>query len=390
MGYLINPIGFRVGQTQQWEDVWFSFKSLYPEYLHFCLKIRLFLNGYLNSMPSLTDVASEYNKSDFPSLFNAAILYSHFRLTFTLNFVHIALYVYPGKYWDSFLDKWTFRRFSSIFSKSMYWVNSFRKRFRSKSLFAGTSSNVHAYKLAGRLLDFSKMDNIFAKENFSQKTVERKNFFLEQRSFFSSPQKWDYYVYKNKHNVLDKRWTFLNEKMRAFFWEYKDGFQLLLLFFLFFKPFNTIIRMKSLFFKSYKRYNSSYYKFMDNIFSFAFYKKQNKLFFYSKLCYLLSSNFFFYFNWGFFFINKIGFLKIPLRNLFLFSNRKQKYKGISYKNIYLAEENPNYYLLLKNQVSFNIFLKTSSFPKFFFKRNFFFSGFSFLGLLLKFKGKKKC
>ena len=32
-----------------------------------------------------------------------------------------------------------------------------------------------------------------------------KNFFLEQRNFFLSPQKWDYYVYKNKHNVLDKR-----------------------------------------------------------------------------------------------------------------------------------------------------------------------------------------
>jgi DNA-binding transcriptional regulator/RsmH inhibitor MraZ len=73
-------------------------------------------------MPTLYDVASEFHKTNFPSLFKAAILYSHFRLIFTLHFVYIALFVYPGKYFEAIADRLNFRprKFAGLFSKGMY------------------------------------------------------------------------------------------------------------------------------------------------------------------------------------------------------------------------------------------------------------------------------
>jgi len=56
MGYLINPIGFRVGQTRNWEDTWFAYKNNYSDFLFFVLKIRIFLNNFLNSMPMGDDL----------------------------------------------------------------------------------------------------------------------------------------------------------------------------------------------------------------------------------------------------------------------------------------------------------------------------------------------
>lgn len=45
------PIGFRVGYTRDWEDVWFSYNYYYPEFLHFVLKVRLFLTDSFSSFP---------------------------------------------------------------------------------------------------------------------------------------------------------------------------------------------------------------------------------------------------------------------------------------------------------------------------------------------------
>ena len=55
MGHLINPIGFRVGQTRGWIDNWFAYNDFYPEFLHFVLKIRFFFNSALSSMPRVND-----------------------------------------------------------------------------------------------------------------------------------------------------------------------------------------------------------------------------------------------------------------------------------------------------------------------------------------------
>src|ERR1044071_1983767 len=93
MGYLINPIGFRVGHTSSWVDTWFAYKDFYPEFLHFILKIRGFLNFYLDSFPSETDLDKE--KKDIQSLFRGAVLYSHFRIVINLTSVYISYFYIP-------------------------------------------------------------------------------------------------------------------------------------------------------------------------------------------------------------------------------------------------------------------------------------------------------
>jgi len=96
MGYLINPIGFRVGQTFGWVDTWFAYKEVYPEFLHFVLKIRLFLNCYLDSFPTEQDL--DFADKTVNSFFRSAVLYSHFRIVFNLTSVYISLFLYPGKF----------------------------------------------------------------------------------------------------------------------------------------------------------------------------------------------------------------------------------------------------------------------------------------------------
>lgn len=119
MGHLINPIAFRIGQTTGWVDTWFSTNDVYPEFLHFVLKIRLFLNYQLSSMPLLDDV--NLKKKGGNNLFKSAILYSHFRIVFNLTSVFISLFVYPGKFWDSFFRYKRYnRRFSHMFYRRHY------------------------------------------------------------------------------------------------------------------------------------------------------------------------------------------------------------------------------------------------------------------------------
>lgn len=66
MGCLINPIGFRVGFTRDWEDIWFSYKFYYPEFLHFVLKIRFFLTNQFSSFPDLEELDKYVEVEKFP------------------------------------------------------------------------------------------------------------------------------------------------------------------------------------------------------------------------------------------------------------------------------------------------------------------------------------
>jgi small subunit ribosomal protein S3 len=43
MGQKVNPIGFRVGITRNWESIWFAEKRQYTKFLHEDLEIRKFL-----------------------------------------------------------------------------------------------------------------------------------------------------------------------------------------------------------------------------------------------------------------------------------------------------------------------------------------------------------
>jgi hypothetical protein len=64
-------------------DTWFAYYDFYPEFLHFVLKIRFFLNAALSSMP--------FSDNGF---FEQSILYSHYRIVFNLTTVFVSLFYY--------------------------------------------------------------------------------------------------------------------------------------------------------------------------------------------------------------------------------------------------------------------------------------------------------
>lgn len=121
MGHLINPIGFRVGHTRGWIDNWFAYNDFYPEFLHFVLKIRFFFNSVLSSLPGGDDLdriksqmsISDPNFLDLDSnyLFKFNILYSHYQIVFNFSTIFIALYYYPGTFFEKCFEA-TQRRFS--------------------------------------------------------------------------------------------------------------------------------------------------------------------------------------------------------------------------------------------------------------------------------------
>jgi len=100
MGYLINPIAFRVGHTTNWDSVWFAHREVYPEFLHFVLKIRFYFNNVLSSFPTVDDL--DMTNKNIISLFRLGILYSHFRIIFDFTSVNISLFFYPGHFWANF------------------------------------------------------------------------------------------------------------------------------------------------------------------------------------------------------------------------------------------------------------------------------------------------
>lgn len=73
------PIGFRVGYTRDWEDIWFSYNFYYPEFLHFVLKVRLFLTDQLSSFPDSEDLdKSSIELEKFPWFLDNTIELSNF------------------------------------------------------------------------------------------------------------------------------------------------------------------------------------------------------------------------------------------------------------------------------------------------------------------------
>jgi small subunit ribosomal protein S3 len=57
MGQKVNPIGFRVGITEDWRSRWFAPKAAFAEFLVEDQKIRLFLDERLNKQPPYAAVA---------------------------------------------------------------------------------------------------------------------------------------------------------------------------------------------------------------------------------------------------------------------------------------------------------------------------------------------
>lgn len=104
--------------------------------MHFVLKLRTFLNFYLDSFPTEQDMTlGEKNQN---SLFSGAFLFSHYRIIFNLTSIYISLFIYSGKFWDSFYDyrlkrinmyqKFNFISFN-FFKKELFFKNnSFLKR----------------------------------------------------------------------------------------------------------------------------------------------------------------------------------------------------------------------------------------------------------------------
>lgn len=77
MGYLINPISFRLGWSKDWQDVWFSDNLYYTDFFYSVLKIRLFLTYFLN-IRKIESVAG---------------FYSHFRVVNFYNNISCFIYI---------------------------------------------------------------------------------------------------------------------------------------------------------------------------------------------------------------------------------------------------------------------------------------------------------
>src|SRR5271170_4337296 len=57
MGQKVNPIGFRVGITEDWKSRWYAPKSAYGDFLVEDQKVRKFVDGKLNRRPPFAAVA---------------------------------------------------------------------------------------------------------------------------------------------------------------------------------------------------------------------------------------------------------------------------------------------------------------------------------------------
>ena len=57
MGQKVNPIGFRVGISEDWRSRWFAPKSAYGEFLVEDVKVRKFIDNKLNRRPPFAAVA---------------------------------------------------------------------------------------------------------------------------------------------------------------------------------------------------------------------------------------------------------------------------------------------------------------------------------------------
>jgi len=122
VGHLVNPTGFRLGYIPSWLDTWFSHKETYPEFIHFVIKIRLFLDGLF--------------VTSYKPFSRNAFLFSHFRLTFTLSNIFIHIFFYPAKHLYRLYDrKWLAETMIGALAKNYYWTDKVYNRNNRKQLF---------------------------------------------------------------------------------------------------------------------------------------------------------------------------------------------------------------------------------------------------------------
>jgi len=57
MGQKVNPIGFRVGITEDWRSKWYAPKAAYGDFLVEDYKVRNFIDGKLNRRPPFAGIA---------------------------------------------------------------------------------------------------------------------------------------------------------------------------------------------------------------------------------------------------------------------------------------------------------------------------------------------
>ena len=57
MGQKVNPIGFRVGITEDWSSKWYAPKAAYGEFLIEDYKVRRYIDGKLNRRPPFAAIS---------------------------------------------------------------------------------------------------------------------------------------------------------------------------------------------------------------------------------------------------------------------------------------------------------------------------------------------
>ena len=330
MGYLINPIGFRVGQTTGWVDTWFFYKNFYPEFLHFVLKLRVFLNFYLDSYPTEYDLS--FGTKQSTSLFSGALLFSHYRIFFNLTSVYISLFLYPGKFWDSFYDikskKKNLKSFKFIsfdfFKKELFFKNNLLKN---KKLFFFKKDLKKQFKLFLKnffffksLVPLSFVFKVSDLRKFFSKKIDLKKVFLTFNDVFHlfvSLLRYRGFLKKYIYNKnLLKGNMLVHKFLKKFFSKFglnllflKRKFPFLRLNFIFLKHKKKIKSFKILpFVKFNKKFLNILFSFFDFVLkdknTFKILKKKSKNFFFklrkrrSKIL-LRFSRFFFKYQKGF-------------------------------------------------------------------------------------------
>jgi len=80
MGLVINPIGYRIGYTKQWNDSWYLHRMNYPVFVHKSLELKLLLEYCLRRRP--------WNRSFW--------VYSHISYYYYNNKFFVSVFFYDG------------------------------------------------------------------------------------------------------------------------------------------------------------------------------------------------------------------------------------------------------------------------------------------------------
>jgi len=123
------------------------------------------LNFYFDSFPDEKDLDPALKS--FNSLFRSAVLFSHYRIVFNLTSVYISLFLYPGRFWDSF-NEFKYRRKKGFKPYNLVSFDFFRKSVYRKNHFFSRGQKLLSSKTAfGKLNSFYN----FFKRFFGPKKV---------------------------------------------------------------------------------------------------------------------------------------------------------------------------------------------------------------------------